>query len=90
MPFVTSTGVTLNITPLHVVVVNGFTVADGFTITVTVNEAFAPQLSVVGVTVYVAVCDTLVGLVKVPVILFDPLPVLPPVIKPVTTGALHA
>jgi len=90
MPFVTSTGVTLNITPLHVVVVNGFTVADGFTITVTVNEAFAPQLSVVGVTVYVAVCDTLVGLVKVPVILFDPPPVLPPVIKPVTTGALHA
>ena len=51
MPFVTSTGVTLNITPLHVVAVNGFTVADGFTVTVTVNVAFAPQLSVVGVTV---------------------------------------
>ena len=90
MPFVTSTGVTLNITPLQVVDVNGFTVADGFTVTVTVNAAFAPQLSVVGVTVYVAVCATLVGFVNVPVILFDPLPVLPPVIKPVTTGALHA
>ena len=90
MPFVASTGVTLNITPLHVVAVNGFTVADGFTVTVTVNVAFAPQLSVVGVTVYVAVCATLVGFVNVPVILFDPLPVLPPVINPVTTGALHA
>ena len=90
MPFVASTGVTLNITPLHVVAVNGFTVADGFTVTVTVNVAFAPQLSVVGVTAYVAVCATLVGFVNVPVILFDPLPVLPPVINPVTTGALHA
>jgi hypothetical protein len=51
MPSVTSVGVTLNITPLQVVVLNGFTVADGFNVTVTVNVDPDPQLTVLGVTI---------------------------------------
>src|SRR5690349_24476487 len=61
-------------------------VTDGFglTVTVTVN-ALPGQVPDVGVTVYVAVCAVLVGLVNVPVI-DDPDPATPPVIPPVTVG----
>ena len=49
------------------------------------------QLPLVGVTVYVAVCGTLVGFVSVPLMLDCKLAVAPPVNPPVTTGnALHA
>ena len=41
----------------------------------------------VGLTVYVAVCDTLVGLLKLPETLVALLPAAPPVIFPVTIGA---
>ena len=50
-PFVTSVGVTLNITPLHVVVLIGLIIPTGLTVTVTVNVAFTPQSVVVGVTI---------------------------------------
>ena len=50
-PLVTFTGVTLKNTPLHVVVLIAVIDDVGFTVTVTVNVAPAPQLTVVGVTV---------------------------------------
>jgi hypothetical protein len=83
---VTSVGVALKPTPLHVTAVIALIVAFGFTVTVTVNVAPAPQLTVDGVTVYVAVCVMLVGLLNVPVILDAPEPVVPPVNPPVTLG----
>ncbi len=88
-PFVPSVGVTLKNTPLHVVVLIGVTAAFGLIVTVTVNVVFVPQLTVVGVTIYVAVCAALVGFTKLPVILAAPLPLAPPVILPVTLGALQ-
>ena len=54
-PFVTSVGVILKNTPLHVVVLIGVTLAYGLILTVTVNVA-PVQLPDTGVTVYVAVC----------------------------------
>jgi hypothetical protein len=63
--------------------------AVGFTVTVNVKFPFTPQLTEVGVIVYVAVCVVFVGLVNVPVIIDAPLPVPPPVILPVTDGALQ-
>ena len=56
IPFVPFTGVTLKNNPLHVVLVIALITADGFTVTVTVNVAFAPHSDDVGVIVYVAVC----------------------------------
>jgi hypothetical protein len=88
-PLVTSVGVIPNATPLHVVTLIAFTAAFGLIVTVTVNVAFAPQLTVVGVTIYVAVCAALVAFTKLPVILAAPLPPAPPVIPPVTPGALQ-
>ena len=86
-PFVPSTGVAVNEMPLHtaavIAVIEGF----GLTVTVTVNVLPA-QPPDVGVTVYVAVCALLVGLVSVPV-MDDPDPATPPVIPPVTAGAVQ-
>jgi hypothetical protein len=87
-PFTPSVGVALNCTPLHVVAVIAAIVAFGFTVTVIANAA-PVQLPDNGVTVYVAVCDTFVGLVNVPVTLAAPAPVVPPVSPPVTIGALQ-
>jgi hypothetical protein len=50
----------------------------GLTVTVTVNGD-PVQLPEVGVTVNVAVWEVLVEFVNVPVILFAPLPIAPPV-----------
>jgi hypothetical protein len=58
----------------------------GLIVTVTVNVAFAPQLTVVGVTIYVAVCAALVGLLKLPLIIAAPVADAPPVRPPVTDG----
>ena len=66
-PFV---GVTVNPTPSQIIADIGLMIAAGFTVIVTVNDAFAPQLADVGVTVYVAVCCTFVGLYSVP-LMFD-------------------
>ena len=88
-PFTPSVGVALNNTPLHVVVLIGVMIPIGLIVTTTVNGAFTPHNTVVGVTVYVAVCALLVGLFKVPVILIAPLPLVPPVSPPVTLGALQ-
>jgi hypothetical protein len=81
--------VVLNDTPLHVVALIGVTAAFGLIVTVTVNVDPVPQLTVVGVTIYVAVCELLVPFAKLPVILAAPLPLVPPVIPPVTLGALQ-
>ena len=90
IPFVPFTGLTVNNTPPHPVVLIGVITAVGLIVTVTVNVAFTPHDVEVGVTVYVAVCTVFVGFVKLPVIPDAPLPVPPPVILPVTLGALHA
>ena len=55
IPFVPSAGVIAKATPLQVTAVNEFTVAFGLIATVSVKDAAAPQLIVVGVTMYVAV-----------------------------------
>ena len=90
MPFVPFTGLTVNNTPPQLVVLIGVITAVGLIVTVKVNDAFTPHKVELGVTVYVAVCCAFVGLFKLPVIPAAPLPVPPPVILPVTLGALHA
>ena len=87
IPFVPSVGVTVNDTPLQVTLVIAVTLAVGLIVTVTVNVVPAPQLTVVGVTVYVAVCWPFVGLTKVPLMFIAFVPIVPPVIPPVTVGA---
>lgn len=64
----------------------------GFTVTVTVNglPAQEPAVPEVGVTVYVAVCGTLVGFESISVMEDCPVWEVPPVIPPVTTGAGQA
>ena len=88
IPFVPFTGVTLNKTPLQLVPVIALITAVGFTVTVTVNVD-PVQLPDNGVTVYVAVCVVLVGFVNNPLILTAVVPLTPPVIPPVTPGALQ-
>jgi hypothetical protein len=69
---------------LHTDLVIAVKAGTGLTVTVTVK--FDPvHVAVDGVTVYVAVCAVLVGLVRVPVT-DAPLPATPPVRPPVTTG----
>ena len=60
-------GVTVKPTPLHVVAVLFAIVAFGLTVTVTVNDVPTqlPAAPLVGVTVYVIVCATLVMFVNV-------------------------
>src|SRR5215472_6415557 len=82
------TGVTLKLPPLQIVCVCAAMVGTGLTVTVTVKVE-PVQLPDVGVTVYVAVCAVLVGLVSVPVILAWLVPAAPPVMPPVTVGADH-
>ena len=86
-PLVTSTGVTENAEALHDVDVMAVTAGFGLTVIVTV-KVDPTQVPDVGVTVYVAVCAELVGLVSVPVMLAGvPTLAAPPVIPPVTPGA---
>jgi hypothetical protein len=81
------TGLTVNAVPLQTVVVRSWIEGLGLTVTVTVNVG-PVQDPDVGVTVYVAVCVVLVGLVNVPVI-DEPDPVAPPVKPPVIVGAFQ-
>jgi len=86
---VTFTGVTVKPAALHGVAVMAVTAGFGLTVTVTV-KVDPTQVPDVGVTVYVAVCAVLVGLLRVPVILAGvPTLAAPPVIPPVTPGAAH-
>ena len=50
-PLVTSTGVTLNVTPLQLIPVIVLMAAFGLIVTVNVNGLPAPQFTVIGVTV---------------------------------------
>ena len=50
-PFVTSVGVTVNCTPVQVVVLIGVMIPTGLTVTVTVNGAPGPQATVLGVMI---------------------------------------
>ena len=50
-PLVTSVGVTVKATPVHVVVLIGVTIACGLMLTVTVNGVDGPQLTVLGIMV---------------------------------------
>jgi hypothetical protein len=82
------TGVTVNAAALHAVAV--LAAIAGFGLTVIITVKIAPvQVAVAGVTVYVAVCAVLVGLVRVPEILAAAAPAAPPVSPPVTTGNPH-
>ena len=88
IPLVPFTGLTVNNTPPQLVVLIGVITAVGFTVTVTVNVG-PVQLPDTGVTVYVAVCVVFVGFVNKPLILTAVVPLTPPVIPPVTPGALQ-
>ena len=83
-PLVTSTGVSVNVPPLQIVVLMLVTAGIGLTVTVIVNVA-PVQLPETGVTVYVAVPDTLSAFTSVPVMV-APEPDVPPVIDPLTEG----
>ena len=87
----TFTGVTVKPAALHGVAVMAVTAGFGLTVTVTVKVdpiQLPKATDDVGVTVYVAVCAVLVGLLRVPVILAGvPTLAAPPVIPPVTPGA---
>ena len=63
--------------------------AAGNTVTVTVNPAEVHPPGTFGVTKYVAVCWVLVVLDNVPVMDAAVVPIAPPVIPPVTVGALQ-
>jgi hypothetical protein len=86
IPLVTLTGVTVKAAALQADVVIAVTAGTGLMVTVTV-KVDPVQLPAVGVTVYVAVCGVLVGLVKLPLMLAAAVPAAPPVRPPVTTGA---
>ena len=51
-----------------------------------VNGVPFPQLTVVGVTMYVAVCGVMVGFTRLPVMSVAPAPLAAPVTPPVTEG----
>src|SRR5664280_69217 len=86
MPFTPLAGADVNALALQIVDTILFIDATGLTVTVTVKVA-PVQTPDNGVTVYVAVCGVLVGLVSVPLILAAAAPAAPPVIAPVTAGA---
>ena len=86
IPLVLFTGVALKVTPLQVVAVIGVITAVGFKVNVKINDAPTPQLTVVGVMVYVADCCVLVGLLNKPLIVLTPVADAPPVIPPVIAG----
>ena len=81
-------GLTVNITPLQLTAVRLLITAVGLIVIVTVNVA-PVQLPDNGVTIYVAVCVVFNGFVNSPLIFGWPLAAKPPVILPVTPGALQ-
>ena len=71
LPGVALDGITVKEVSLQIVAVSFCTNGFGFTVTVTVNAAPTqlPPAPDVGITVYVAVCARLPGLINVPLIL---------------------
>ena len=86
IPLAPLVGVTLNNTPSQLIDVIAVITAVGFNVNVKINEAPTPQLTVVGVMVYVADCCVLVGLLNKPLILLTPVADAPPVTPPVIAG----
>ena len=86
IPLVTFVGVTVKLIPVQLVAVIAVITAVGFRLIVTV-KLVPVQLPDTGVTIYVAVCATLVGFVNVPLTFIAFVPLNPPVIPPVTDGA---
>ena len=87
--FTPSASVKINASLLHAAVDFAVIIAFGLIVATTVKSA-PVQLglpAIVGLTVYVAVCATLVGLLKLPEMLVKLLPAAPPVRPPVTIGA---
>ena len=82
---VPSVGAILKTSPLQIVTILFAMTGFGLTVVVTVNVAPLHN-PLVGVTVYVAVCGILVGLVSVPLTFDCAVAVAPPVKPPVTTG----
>lgn len=79
-------GVTENEVELHVCVVISAIVGTGFTVTVNVNGN-PEQVPETGIIVYVAECVILVELINIPEMVDAFVPLVPPVIPPVTVGA---
>ena len=88
IPFVPLIGLTVKATPLQLTELIAVITGVGLIVTVNTNDApvHAPDT---GVTVYVAICAIFVGFVRLPVISIAPVPLMPPVIPPVTTGTLQ-
>ena len=85
-PFTPLVGDEVKVPALQIDAVISVIAGTGLTVTVTVKvEPEQPPAD--GVTVYVAVCTELVGLVSVPLIFAAFVPAAPPVIPPVTAGA---
>ena len=87
IPLVPLAGVRVKVPPLQIIAVIAVTAGFGSTVIVTLNVA-PVQLPEEGVTVYTAVCVVFVGLIRDPVT-DPPLPAAPPVMLPVTTGAVQ-
>ena len=87
-PLVPFVGVIENEFPLQISNGGTVTIAFGLMVTVYVNEG-PSQFPVLGITVYVAVCATLVGFVSVPLRVVCPVAAAPPVKPPVTVGAFQ-
>ena len=90
LPNTVDDGEILNVESLHSVWVILEITGLGLTVTVTANvlPTQLPAAPDIGVIVYVAVCAVFVAFINVPVIEL-PLPEAPPVIPPVTAGAIQ-
>ena len=86
IPLIPLVGEARNATPLHVTVLIDVIFTRGLSVRVNWNDAPVQPL-VNGITVYVALCAVLVGLVRLPLILVCVNAAAPPVTPPVTIGA---
>ena len=75
--------------PVQITAVRLLILAPGLTVTVRVNEAFAPQLTVAGVTRYTAVRAVLVVLASVPLMNVRFVPIAPAESPGLTVGKPH-
>ena len=85
IPLIPFVGEARNATPLHVIVLIDVIFTRGLRVSVNWNDAPVQPL-VNGITVYVALCAVLVGLVRLPLILVCVNAAAPPVTPPVTIG----
>jgi hypothetical protein len=85
MPSIRFVGVTVNVTPLHTIVLIALITAVGFNVTVTV-KLDPVHTPVNGVITYVAVCCVFNGLLNVPLMIALLVALAPPVIPPVVPG----